>query len=96
MIGTIHDRFVDNDDAAILTALSNIFNPTVRKDDKVSDVEVAAEYLCSLGFESCREDLSLFLGYLHSLVDSGNRTIRGSRDAANIAMKKQKRSVGFY
>ncbi|XP_052264597.1 E3 SUMO-protein ligase KIAA1586-like isoform X2 [Dreissena polymorpha] len=83
MIRTIHDRFVDNDDAAILTALSNIFNPTVRKDDKVSD-----EYLCSLGFESCREDLSLFLGYLHSLVDSGNRTIRGSRDAANIAMKK--------
>ncbi|XP_052797650.1 E3 SUMO-protein ligase KIAA1586-like [Mya arenaria] len=89
VVRSMHDRFADNDDAAILTAMSNIFNPVVQKTDKASDVVVASEYLCSLGYENCREDLELFLSFMHSLVDSGSKVVKHTKDVANLAMKKK-------
>ncbi|WAR04744.1 hypothetical protein MAR_020113 [Mya arenaria] len=85
----MHDRFADNDDAAILTAMSNIFNPVVQKTDKANDVVVASEYLCSLGYDNCREDLELFMSSMHSLVDSGSKVVKHTKDAANLVMKKK-------
>ena len=85
----MHDIFADNDDAEVLTALGNFFNPTVPRSDKVSDVDVVSEYLGSVGSESAVDGLDLFLTNMHSLVDSGSKVVRSSRGAANIALKKR-------
>jgi len=89
VVMSMHDRFADNDDAEVLTALGNFFNPTVPRSDKISDVDVVSEYLGSVGSEGAVDGFDLFLTYMHSLVDSGSKIVRSSRDAANIALKKR-------
>ena len=67
----------------------NFFNQTVPRSDKVSDIDIVSEYLGSVGSESAVDGLDLFLTYMHSLVDSGSKVVRSSRDAANITLKKR-------
>ncbi|KAH3795399.1 hypothetical protein DPMN_148949 [Dreissena polymorpha] len=85
----MNDRFADNHDAGVLTSLSILFNPAIAKDSKVKHVDVVAEYLCSVGFEGCLESLGMFMNFMQSLVDSGNKIVGNSRDSANLAIKKK-------
>ncbi|XP_052223995.1 uncharacterized protein LOC127839652 [Dreissena polymorpha] len=89
IIRSMNDRFADNHDAGVLTSLSILFNPAIAKDSKVKHVDVVAEYLCSVGFEGCLESLGMFMNFMQSLVDSGNKIVGNSRDSANLAIKKK-------
>lgn len=89
MVRSMNDRFSDNEDSSVLSAFSNFFNPLVDRDSKEGDVEVITEYLCKVGFECCSDELDLFLGYAHTLVRDGNKSVKSSKDLANLAIRKK-------
>lgn len=89
MIRSMNDRFSDNDDSVVLTALCNYFNPLVDKDKKVDDVDVVVEYLGNLGVECNVDDLDMFLGYAHALISEGNKSVKVPKDVANLAIRKK-------
>ncbi|XP_060571778.1 E3 SUMO-protein ligase KIAA1586-like isoform X2 [Ruditapes philippinarum] len=89
MVRSMNDRFSDNDDSVVLTALCNYFNPVVDKDSKVDDVDVIVEYLGNVGVECNVDDLDMFLGYAHALISEGNKSVKAPNDVANLALRKK-------
>ena len=69
--------------------MSNFFSPTLGANSKLDDLEIIEEHMFKLGFEGCREELQLFLGFLDSLVQSGNKSVARAKDVASLASRKK-------
>ncbi|XP_053388248.1 zinc finger protein 862-like [Mercenaria mercenaria] len=89
MIRSMNDRFCDNEDSTVLTALSNLFNPVLERESKVDDTEVIVEYLGKVGLECSIDDVDMFLRFAHSLIKEGNTSVKSPRDVANLAIRKK-------
>ena len=87
MVKSPNERFSDNEDSIVLTALSNMFNPSISIDVKGGDIEVVSDHLAVVGFEGYREELLSFLEFAHTSHASGSKTVKSSRDMVNLAFK---------
>ncbi|XP_053386200.1 uncharacterized protein LOC128550685 [Mercenaria mercenaria] len=89
MIRSMNDRFCDNEDSTVLSALSNFFNPVLERESKVDDTEVIVEYLGEAGLECSIDDVDMFFRFAHSLIKEGNKSVKSPRDVANLAIRKK-------
>ena len=71
----LNSRFSDNSDGAILTGLSNVFNPVLSMADKEGDIDVVTDYLGTVGMEGYKDQVTAFCKYTQSICDSGHKTI---------------------
>ncbi|XP_053372821.1 uncharacterized protein LOC128546379 [Mercenaria mercenaria] len=89
LVKSVNVRFSDNEDGSVLTALSNFFNPLVSKTCKGTDIDVVNEYLATVGVEGCKDELSCFLNFAHASHDNGNKSVKSTRDMANLALRNK-------
>ncbi|XP_045215333.2 zinc finger protein 862-like [Mercenaria mercenaria] len=89
MVKSLNDRFSDNADGAILTSMSNMFNPLLKATGLSNDLETISDYLGSVGIEGSKSELSAFVQFARATHDSGNRSVTDTHSCANLAIKNK-------
>ncbi|KAH3718762.1 hypothetical protein DPMN_061569 [Dreissena polymorpha] len=69
-----------------LASLNVLLNPSIEKDSMVKDIDVVAEYLCSVGFEGCLESYGMLMTFIHPLVDNSTKLVCSTTNSANSAL----------
>ena len=89
LIKSLNERFSDNADSEVLSALSNMFNPLVEKSSKDREIDILSDYLGSVGMLGCKGELRAFVDFSHTMLEQGCKALTCTRDMANLALKHQ-------
>lgn len=89
MVKSLNDRFSDNQDSAILTALSNFFNPLISEGGLEKDLETVNDYLGSFGLEGTKHELKSFVKFSRASHGKGNKTVTDIPSVCNLALRNK-------
>jgi hypothetical protein len=88
MVASLHSRFAENEDSAVMKALGNLFNP--HHSSVGSDIDTVSDYLGKVGLEGRRNELLRFVYYYRALgSDPSNQTVTYSTSCANLAINNK-------
>ncbi|KAH3870269.1 hypothetical protein DPMN_033451 [Dreissena polymorpha] len=87
MVKSLNSRFSDNSDGSVLTAMSNLFDPSISVTQILSDIDTVSDYLGTVGIEGSQSELLCFANFARASHNSGNKSVTDIHSAANLAIK---------
>ena len=86
MVTSLNSRFSDNSDGSVLTAMSNLFYPSIPVPQIHSDIDNVSDYLGTVGIEGSQSELLCFANFARASHNSGNKSVTDIHSAANLAI----------